>query len=95
MNLSIPKLFFSTMLVFRVAEAFVLKPAFQSKSVIGKPLFYVHDDNEHSEESLTRNNKARTDVRNFLTQRSIQSFVFLLGQVRDEHTARWMEVRSL
>jgi len=35
--------------------------------------------------------KARTDVRNFLTQRSIQSFVFLLNQCREEHTVRWLE----
>jgi len=35
--------------------------------------------------------KSRTDVRNFLTQRSIQSFVFLLNQCREEHTVRWLE----
>jgi len=36
-------------------------------------------------------NKARTDVRNFLTQRSIQSFVYLVKQCREEHTSRWLE----
>jgi len=35
--------------------------------------------------------KSRTDVRNFLTQRSIQSFVFLLNQCREEHTVRFLE----
>jgi len=35
--------------------------------------------------------KSRTDVRIFLTQRSIQSFVFLLNQCREEHTVRWLE----
>ena len=34
----------------------------------------------------------RTDVRNFLTQRSIQSFFFLLSQCRDPHTITWVEV---
>ena len=38
--------------------------------------------------------KSRTDLRNFLTQRSIQSFVFLLNQCREEHTVRWLEVSS-
>ena len=38
-------------------------------------------------------NKARMDLRNFLTQRSIQSFVYLLNQCREEHTVRWLEVR--
>jgi len=36
-------------------------------------------------------NKARTDIRNFLTQRSIQSFVYLVKQCREEHTSRWLE----
>jgi len=35
--------------------------------------------------------KTRTDIRNFLTQRSIQSFVYLLNQCREEHTVRWLE----
>ena len=39
-------------------------------------------------------NKARTDIRNFLTQRSIQSFAYLLNQCREEHTIRWLEVRA-
>lgn len=39
-------------------------------------------------------NKARTDIRNFLTQRSIQSFVYLVKQCREEHTSRWLEVRT-
>ena len=39
-------------------------------------------------------NKARTDIRNFLTQRSIQSFIFLLHQCRDGATVRWLEVSS-
>mmetsp|Transcript_62720 Transcript_62720/g.70207 ORF Transcript_62720/g.70207 Transcript_62720/m.70207 type:complete len:655 (-) Transcript_62720:198-2162(-) len=36
-------------------------------------------------------NKARTDIRNFLTQRSIQSFVYLVKECREEHTSRWLE----
>lgn len=39
-------------------------------------------------------NRARTDLRNFLTQRSIQSFVYLLNQCHDGHTVGWLEVRK-
>jgi hypothetical protein len=37
-------------------------------------------------------NKARTDIRNFLTQRAIQSFIFLLSHCRDSATVQWLEV---
>lgn len=37
-------------------------------------------------------NKARTDIRNFLTQRALQSFIFLLSHCRDTATVRWLEV---
>ena len=37
---------------------------------------------------------SRTDVRTLLTQRSIQSFVYLLNQCHEEHTVRWLEVRD-
>lgn len=34
---------------------------------------------------------ARTCPKNFLTQRSIQSFAFLLKQIGDPHTVKWIE----
>lgn len=34
---------------------------------------------------------ARTDVRNLLTQRAIQSFVFLLEECRDPHSGKWIQ----
>lgn len=52
---------------------------------------YQGNDSSSSRDAL----KARTDIRNFLTQRSIQSFVFLLNQCHEEHTVRWLEVRRL
>jgi hypothetical protein len=54
---------------------------------------YDSFESSRYEDALARN-KARTDVRNFLTQRAIQSFVYLLNQCRDPHTVNWMEVRS-
>ena len=36
-------------------------------------------------------NDARVDVRNLLTQRAVQSFMYLLTSVRDPHSAKWIE----
>ena len=49
-----------------------------------------YDDYRHRDALAL--NKARTDIRNFLTQRAIQSFVFLLINCRDQATVRWLEV---
>lgn len=46
--------------------------------------------NDDYDSALARN-KARTDVRNFLTQRALQSFIHLLVETRDPHTVTWME----
>ena len=43
------------------------------------------------EEALIHNQR-RTDVRIFLTQRSLQSFIYLLLSCRDPHTVKWLEV---
>jgi hypothetical protein len=50
---------------------------------------FLEDKSDY--EKALAHNKARTDVRNFLTQRSIQSFIFLLIETRDPHTVTWME----
>jgi hypothetical protein len=46
---------------------------------------------DEEQERLRRRNDARVDVRNFLTQRSIQSFLYLLQICRDPHSAKWIE----
>lgn len=51
------------------------------------------DDDQGSEEE--RNAKqiaaaARTDIKYFLTQRSVQSFMFLCSECRDPHTMTWL-----
>lgn len=51
----------------------------------------VWDDAE--EESVQRS-QLRMDVRNFLTQRAVQSFMFLLDSCRDPHTVKWLEVSN-
>ena len=51
-------------------------------------------EDDSSLDPIVAKNKARTDLRNLLTQRSIQSFVYLLNQVHDVHTRNWIEVSS-
>ena len=48
------------------------------------------NENEDPEIAMERNIQ-RTSIQQFLTQRSIQSFMFLCEQVRDPHTADWVE----
>lgn len=63
------------------------------QTVALQPLFAWADDSSSSEYSdAVARNTARTCVRNFLTQRAIQSFTFLLEDCRDPHTVRWLEV---
>lgn len=49
------------------------------------------DKDDESYRKAMANNIARTDVRNFLTQRAIQSFMTLLVSCRDPHTVKWLE----
>ena len=63
-----------------------------SSRLFGKWENYDPDHENSSFEDALARNKARTDLRNFLTQRSIQSFLYLLDQCRDPHTAAWVEV---
>lgn len=54
--------------------------------------FFQAKMSNHNEEALSRaRNDARTDIRNLLTQRSIQSFLFLCTSVRDPHSVKWIE----
>jgi hypothetical protein len=45
-----------------------------------------HGDNPQSDKLSNR-----TCIRQFLTQRSVQTFLFLLSQCRDPHTVKWIE----
>ena len=78
------------------ANAFVYQPrnfahrSFGNKASSSLDASY---DPYSSGESCNNNYKSRTDLRQFLTQRSIQSFVFLLNQCKEGATIRWLEVR--
>jgi len=63
------------------------------RSYSSPPLYvswWNHDDDE-SRHAAMQHNIMRTDIRNFLTQRSLQSFMHLCMQCRDPHTVKWME----
>jgi hypothetical protein len=49
------------------------------------------DRDDESRWAAMHHNIMRTDLRNFLTQRSLQSFVHLCIQCRDPHTVKWLE----
>jgi hypothetical protein len=51
------------------------------------------DEDDPERDALISRNRARTDIRNFLTQRALQSFLFLLISCRDSATVKWLEVR--
>jgi hypothetical protein len=49
------------------------------------------DESDTEAQDAQARNEARTDVRNLLTQRAIQSFVFLVTECRDPHSGKWLE----
>lgn len=63
-----------------------------------KPLTLFSDDNNSGDgdkDNLSPSEallKSRTDIRTFLTQRAIQSFMFLLLSCRDRPTVTWLQV---
>jgi hypothetical protein len=62
--------------------------------VNGKPkrgilLNLSYSPNDRAFQDWSKN--SRIDVRNLLTQRSIQSFMFLCEECRDPHSGKWIE----
>jgi len=49
------------------------------------------EDHRFRRQAIMDRNDARTCVKSFLTQRSIQSFIFLLEECRDPHSGKWIE----
>lgn len=50
----------------------------------------THDDNDVDKDDDTMSASAQ-DLRSFVTQRCIQSFMFLLASTRDLHTVWWLD----
>jgi len=62
----------------------------RSKSFITSTFTARHASGS-SEDEANANNLKRTCIQQFLTQRSIQSFMFCLTEFRDPHTSDWIE----
>ncbi len=78
-----------------VVSGFMLQPS-SLPSVLsshGRRRCCLKAANDEYSDALAHN-IARTCVRTFLTQRAIQSFMFLLESCRDPHTVTWFEVRA-
>ena len=92
--------------VFGISQSFVINPTrngrincdrnanhnYQHHEHFGSARDDFGDGDENGAADWSRL-AARTDVRIFLTQRAVQSFVFLLKSCGDPHTVRWLEVR--
>lgn len=82
--------FFPFFMVFSVAPCcrgfMTLLPSKKQSST----RFWSSGSNKDRESIMARNN-ARTCVKSFLTQRAIQSFMYLCETCRDPHSVRWME----
>lgn len=82
-----------------LSSVFAFAPGSTTRSLqkarrASSPLRVSWWDSEGDSESYQRamqNNVRRTDFRNFLTQRSLQSFINLLNSCHDPHTVRWIE----
>ena len=71
--------------------AFTTTPAYLTQlRKRGEVKIRIHREG-HNEDSQSDQLSNRTCIRQLLTQRSIQSFLFLLSQCRDPHTVRWIE----
>jgi len=49
------------------------------------------DKDAEASDSISKTLAARTSIQQFLTQRSVQTFMFLLKECHDPHTGRWIE----
>ena len=54
-------------------------------------LYYRNADDPGSNSDLSQGVASAMDVRSFLTQRCIQSFMYLLVSTRDVHTVWWLD----
>jgi len=96
-----PSLFLSLLQIVGICHAFAPRSASlqtsiaqhdcRSAAVATTALSMTPPPDRSNHDEIVARNAARTDVRNLLTQRSIQSFMFLAEECRDPHTGKWIE----
>ena len=72
------------------------RSSLQQASSTARPAFfnsgeYDSNNNDDGHHDALAHNLRRTDPLIFLTQRAIQSFMYLLASTRDPHTIKWIE----
>jgi len=77
--------------VHSVSSFFTPVNNLQHRSPSSLSISWWDQDEESRNFAANHNNLLRTDIRNFLTQRSLQSFIHLCLSCRDPHTVQWME----
>jgi len=70
-----------------------LTPRIQQNSASGffSTYRYASSSSSGDYDNALLNNLKRTCIKQFLTQRSLQSFMYLLNDLRDPHTSDWIE----
>ncbi len=71
--------------------AFVTQPKRHVTPLTSTTRLAYSDNYDEDYKNALANNMRRTDIQQFLTQRSIQSFMYLLTELRDPHTSDWIE----
>jgi len=72
-----------------LCHSFTCRTSRAGQSSRGGPLFLSYSPNDRAFRDWSQN--SRIDVRNLLTQRAIQSFMFLCEECRDPHSGKWIE----
>ena len=77
-------------LVFPVCSAFQVFYKRQ-QNYVNAPSHHLLAVDEHGDDYTSIDETTVQDLRSFVTQRCIQSFMFLLASTRDLHTVKWLD----
>jgi hypothetical protein len=66
-------------------------PSFLSTRIRSSSSLSAGSYGDKDRDAIMARNNARTCVKSFLTQRAIQSFMFLLEECRDPHSGKWIQ----
>ncbi len=81
---------FSSLIAFATVEAFLPSKFSSTRKSPSTAVYSFSGDHRDYEHSIL-NNQKRTCIQHFLSQRSFQSFMYLITEMRDPHTSDWIE----
>ena len=82
---------FSSIIAFATVEAFLPSRFSSTLKSPSTALNSFSGDHREDYEYSILNNQKRTCIQHFLSQRSFQSFMYLITEMRDPHTSDWIE----